>query len=68
MKAVHVVMLTPGQSQRDLKPGMFRICYAWATSSDVLKIATSMSRLSAICQVIGEQGWEVLDETGDITV
>ena len=63
MKAARIVM-TPGQSQRDLKPGMFRICYAWV-SSDVLKIA--MSRLTAICKVIGEQGWEGLDET-DITV
>jgi aspartate/methionine/tyrosine aminotransferase len=32
------VVMTPGQSQRDRRPGWFRICYAWV-SVEVLSIA-----------------------------
>jgi len=39
------VVMTPGASQRDRKPGMFRICYAWV-SPDILEIA--MERLSRL--------------------
>lgn len=39
------MILTPGFDQRDDKPGMFRICYAWV-SVDVLKIA--MERLTRL--------------------
>ena len=63
MKSARIVM-TPGKSQRDTKPGMFRICYAWV-SLDVLNIA--MSRLSALCKEIKEKGWEGLNET-DLTI
>ena len=63
MKAARIVM-TPGQSQRDLNPGMFRICYAWV-SYEVLTVA--MSRLRALCKIIMDKGWEDLHES-DISV
>ena len=39
------VVMTPGESQRDMNPGWFRICYAWV-SPEVLEIA--MERLSRL--------------------
>ena len=51
------VVMTPGHSQRDSKPGMFRICYAWV-SLEVLKIA--MERLSYLVLVIRRTGWNDL--------
>jgi 1-aminocyclopropane-1-carboxylate synthase len=39
------IILTPGQAQRDRKPGMFRICYAFV-SPEVLEIA--MQRLDRL--------------------
>jgi len=51
------VVMTPGQSQRDCKPGMFRLCYAWVTS-DVLEIA--MERLSFLVLQIRRHSWDDL--------
>jgi 1-aminocyclopropane-1-carboxylate synthase len=51
------IVLTPGRSQRDCKPGMFRLCYAWVTS-DVLQLA--MERLSYTVLQIRRHGWEDL--------
>lgn len=53
-KAARVVM-TPGQAQRDRKPGMMRICYAWI-SPEVLKIA--MERLSRLAAKVRKVGWD----------
>lgn len=39
------IVMTPGSSQRDRKPGMFRICYAWVPP-DILEVA--MERLSRL--------------------
>lgn len=49
----HVVM-TPGESQRDANPGMFRICYAW-NSMEVLKVA--LDRIKFVRDQIVENGW-----------
>jgi len=49
------IVMTPGSSQRDNKPGFFRICYAWVTPA-VLTIA--MKRLSALSESLREFGWE----------
>lgn len=54
------IVPTPGASQRDANPGMFRICYAWV-SPDVLEIA--MERLSKIVGKIRRLGWSDLNET-----
>lgn len=48
------IVMTPGSSQRDNKPGNFRICYAFVTP-EVLKMA--MMRLQLCSQVLMEQGW-----------
>lgn len=53
------VVLTPGESQRDPKPGMFRICYAWV-SVEVLVIA--MERLSRLVAKIRRMDWDDLNE------
>lgn len=50
------VVMTPGHSQRDNKPGRFRICYAYVTP-EVLRVA--MSRLSRICKVIRDEEWNM---------
>mmetsp|Transcript_12203 Transcript_12203/g.22883 ORF Transcript_12203/g.22883 Transcript_12203/m.22883 type:complete len:550 (+) Transcript_12203:45-1694(+) len=39
------IIMTPGECQRDDRPGMFRICYAWVTPN-VLRIA--MERLKHV--------------------
>lgn len=49
------IVLTPGHSQRDAKPGMFRICYAWV-GVDVLRVA--MDRLRLVASDIKSGGWE----------
>jgi aspartate/methionine/tyrosine aminotransferase len=54
------VILTPGESQRERMPGMFRICYAWVTP-DVLKIG--MERLSRIVGKIRRMDWSDLNES-----
>jgi len=51
------VVMTPGESQRDEKPGMFRICYAWVTP-EVLQLA--MERLKLVASDIRSSGWENL--------
>ena len=53
------VVLTPGESQRDSKPGMFRICYAWV-SVEVLLIG--MERLSRLVAKIRRMDWDDLNE------
>jgi aspartate/methionine/tyrosine aminotransferase len=54
------MILTPGESQRERMPGMFRICYAWV-SPDVLKIG--MERLSRIVGKIRRMDWSDLNES-----
>jgi aspartate/methionine/tyrosine aminotransferase len=51
------VVMTPGESQRDKKPGQFRICYAWVTP-EVLQFA--MGRLKLLTSDIRGNGWENL--------
>jgi len=58
MQDVARVVMTPGQSQRDRKPGMFRICYSWV-SPGVLEIA--MERLSCVVAKIRRYHWDNLD-------
>mmetsp|Transcript_23249 Transcript_23249/g.38540 ORF Transcript_23249/g.38540 Transcript_23249/m.38540 type:complete len:497 (-) Transcript_23249:25-1515(-) len=53
------IVLTPGESQRDSRPGFFRICYAW-TSPEVLEIA--MERLSRLVVKIRKMDWSDLNE------
>jgi 1-aminocyclopropane-1-carboxylate synthase len=52
------IVLTPGSSQRDDSPGMFRICYAWV-SVEVLEIA--MERLSRLVVKIRKMEWDDLN-------
>jgi aspartate/methionine/tyrosine aminotransferase len=47
------IVMTPGESQRDNKPGMFRICYAWV-SPNVLTIA--MNRLKLVASDFKNKG------------
>lgn len=51
------VVLTPGQSQRERTPGMFRLCYAWV-SPQVLEIA--LERLSRLVGKIRKIDYEDL--------
>jgi len=53
------IVLTPGETQRETKPGMFRICYAWVTP-EVLSIA--MERLSRLVAKIRRLDWDDLHE------
>jgi aspartate/methionine/tyrosine aminotransferase len=53
------IVLTPGESQRDPRPGMFRICYAWVVPA-VLEIA--MERLSRLVAKIRKLDWSDLNE------
>lgn len=53
------LILTPGESQRERVPGMFRICYAWV-SPEVLKIG--MERLSRIVAKIRRLDWADLND------
>ena len=53
------VILTPGESQNERMPGMFRICYAW-TSPEVLGIG--MERLSRLVAKIRRMDWTDLNE------
>lgn len=53
------LVLTPGESQRERMPGMFRICYAWVTP-EVLEIG--MERLSRIVAKIRRMDWSELNE------
>lgn len=49
------VILTPGESQHDPAPGMFRICYAWV-SPEVLEVA--MERLSRLVAKVRRMEWD----------
>jgi 1-aminocyclopropane-1-carboxylate synthase len=53
------IVLTPGESQRDPRPGMFRICYAWVAPA-ILAIA--MERLSRLVAKIRKLDWSDLNE------
>lgn len=53
------VVLTPGESQNDTTPGMFRICYAWV-EPETLEIA--MERLSRLVAKVRRLDWDDLDE------
>jgi 1-aminocyclopropane-1-carboxylate synthase len=52
------IVLTPGESQRDPSPGMFRICYTWV-SPEVLE--TAMERLSKLVGKIRRMDWDDLN-------
>jgi len=49
------VVITPGESQHDYRPGFFRICYA-AITPEVLHVA--MNRISSIVNFIKVHGWD----------
>jgi hypothetical protein len=49
------IVMTPGESQREMKPGMYRICYAWV-SPDVLSIG--MERLSRLVAKLRRMDWD----------
>jgi aspartate/methionine/tyrosine aminotransferase len=59
------IIMTPGQSQNDLKPGMFRICYCF-TRMDVLEIA--MDRLDKIVGKIRRWHWDNLNSDSLIDI
>lgn len=52
------IVLTPGESQRDTNPGMYRICYTWV-SPEVLEIA--MERMSRLVAKLRRMDWDDLD-------
>jgi aspartate/methionine/tyrosine aminotransferase len=54
------IVLTPGDSQRDSRPGWFRICYA-SVSPEVLGIA--MERLSRLVAKVRKMDWSDLHAT-----
>jgi aspartate/methionine/tyrosine aminotransferase len=62
------IVMTPGSSQSDNKPGRFRICYAFV-SVEVLEVA--MLRLACVVKMLKEYGWENIkkhiDETTFLT-
>jgi 1-aminocyclopropane-1-carboxylate synthase len=53
------VVLTPGESQRDPKPGMFRICFAWVSP---VVLGMAMERLSRLVAKIRRFDWVDLNE------
>jgi aspartate/methionine/tyrosine aminotransferase len=53
------IVMTPGSSQRDDKPGRFRICYAFV-SVEVLKVA--VLRLTYVASMLKEHGWENINK------
>jgi 1-aminocyclopropane-1-carboxylate synthase len=53
------IVLTPGESQHEEKPGMMRICYAWV-SPEVLAIA--MERLSRLVVKLRKMDWSDFNE------
>lgn len=54
------IVLTPGEAQKEVTPGMFRICYAWVSPA-VLEIA--MERLSRLITKIRRMDWADLNES-----
>ena len=59
------VVLTPGQSQFEKTPGMYRICFAWV-APEVLRVA--MERLSKLVAKIRRMDWTDLNDTTMQTV
>lgn len=59
------VVLTPGESQHDATPGMFRICYAWV-APEVLEIA--MERLSRLVAKLRRMDWNDLNGRALVSV
>lgn len=57
------IVMTPGSSQNDNKPGFFRICYAFVTP-EVLTIG--ITRLQSICRLLKETGWENIGHAANI--
>eukprot|EP00934_Nitzschia_sp_Nitz4_P005139 Nitzschia sp. Nitz4//scaffold38_size140716//92269//93917//NITZ4_003153-RA/size140716-augustus-gene-0.124-mRNA-1//1//CDS//3329550096//5129//frame0 len=53
------LILTPGESQKEYIPGMFRICYAWVSPA-VLRIG--MERLSKLVAKVRRLDWADLNE------
>lgn len=53
------IVLTPGETQQERTPGMFRICYAWVSPA-VLEIA--MERMSRLITKIRRMDWSDLNE------
>jgi aspartate/methionine/tyrosine aminotransferase len=52
------VLLTPGQSQKDSRPGMFRVCYAWVTLEE---LQIGMDRLSRLVEHVRRLDWTDMD-------
>lgn len=52
------IIMTPGQAQHDLKPGMYRICYAFVTP-ELLEMA--MQRLDKLVGRIRRWDWDSLN-------
>jgi len=57
------VILTPGTSMRDCKPGWFRVCYAWV-NPQILEIA--LERLSYLVTKIRKTDWQDLMSTTNL--
>lgn len=53
------LVLTPGESQRDSRPGMFRICYAW---NDPVVMEIAMERLSRLVAKVRRLDWSDLGD------
>jgi len=53
------IVMTPGNSQKDSRPGFFRICYAWVTPS---QLAIAMERLSRLVGKVRRLDWDDLNE------
>lgn len=51
------VVMTPGESQHENRPGFFRICYA-AISQETLTVA--MKRISVVARLLRVDGWDVV--------
>jgi len=51
------VVMTPGESMGEERPGWFRICYAWV-EPEVLEVA--MERISRMVLMVRTVGWEEL--------
>lgn len=54
------LILTPGNSQRERRPGMFRICYAWVSPST---LEIGMERLGRLVAKIRRMDWTDLNHS-----
>jgi len=62
------VVMTPGESQHDSRPGFFRICYAAITPE---ALAVAMNRISYVAEFIRLYGWEQIEKIqcyGDLLI